>query len=47
MVVIKKKAVSAKKYAEVQKNLVVGSKPCNQRDLSCSFRPNVLIAPPR
>lgn len=47
MKLIKEKQVDLEMYAKCKEELVDSSKTCNQRDLSCSFRPTILMAPPR
>ena len=47
MIIIQKQQKTIADYKKCNRELIMTSKNCNQRDLSCSFRPIVLIAPPR
>ena len=47
MVIIQKQQKSVNDYKKCNEELMKSSKPCSARDLPCSFRPTVSIAPPR
>lgn len=47
MELIRKQEKTLEDYKNLDREMIKSSKKCNERDLSCSFRPIVLMAPPR